>query len=169
MQISIQQTIVSLTLGNKCAFVRVLKEDEIGPASVFVSHAYTYDFADVVEVILLHEESFPNSFYWFDPFCMNQPDEYVISTEVLEKQFGEQIKGIGKTIIVASLWHEPQFLARAWCLFELYISVHTEVEVSIFLPERQRLQFIEGITKDWEGCINALERIDVPTKSKRFY
>jgi len=115
-----------------------------------------------VEVIKMQEAETPGSFYWFDPFSLNQhTDNMVMQTAVLEQAFGDQIKGIGKTLIIASPWEEPQFLSRAWCLFELYISVHTKVDVSIQLPERQRKLFIESITKDCMACVNSMERIDV--------
>jgi hypothetical protein len=66
--------------------------------------------------MLRYEETHPGSFYWYDPFSLNQhSDSGVVGTEVLEKAFGDQISDIGATLIVSSPWNNPQFLCRMWC------------------------------------------------------
>ena len=83
-----------------------------------------------------------------------------MDTEVLQVAFGEQIKAIGATLIVASPWNNPAFLNRAWCLFELMTSVNVGVEITILLPLAEHEAFVEGLGKNIEVVFEALARID---------
>ena len=85
----------------------------------------------------------------FDPFSLNQHGTGVVETSELESAFGDRIKEIGATLIVASPWNNPGFLARAWCLFELMTSVKVGVEPTIMLPERQERAFLDSLVENW--------------------
>ena len=120
----------------KAALVDCIEQKYCQTATVFVSHAYSYRTRDVMQVMLEYEETHPNSFFWFDPFSLCQikepqfgenQDKVIVSTELLEKAFGDQIKAIGSVLIVASPWDNPAFLCRAWCLFELYMAANQKV------------------------------------------
>ena len=104
------------TAASKCPLVEILKPEYVGKANVFVSHAYSYALADSVEVMLRYEETHPGSVYWFDPFSLNQhpTPSGTVPTEQLISAFGDRIKEFEATLIVASPWDNPAFLARAW-------------------------------------------------------
>ncbi len=144
--------------------VECLDSEYTSPATVFVSHAYSYNIEEVFQVLLEFEEENPNSYFWFDPFSLNQVpssgEPAVLSTETLEKVFGDQIKAIGSVLIVASPWDDPAFLSRAWCLFELYMAVHKQVKLTILCPERESTVFLKELEVNWRAVYSALGRID---------
>ena len=131
--------------------VEVLADQFTGPATVFVSHAYSYDVLDSIEVMLRYEEAHPGSYFWFDPFSLNQHgDNGVVDTAVLEVAFASQIESIGATLIVASPWDNPAFLARAWCLFELLTSTNVGVPITILLPHKQHSKFLLNLKENFQ-------------------
>jgi hypothetical protein len=78
------------------------------------------------QVILRYEKDHPGEYYWFDPFSLNQHnDTGVVDTTILEKAFGEQIQEIGATLIVASPWSDPAFLAVLFFSYLPAVSVWT--------------------------------------------
>jgi len=151
-----------LTKETQSSLVETLPAEYASKATVFVSHAYSYQIADVFEVILSYEASHPGRYYWFDPFSLNQhnPGNVVLTPDQLEKAFGEQIRSLGSVLIVASPWNDPAFLSRAWCLFELFVSVETKVQLEISLPTQQRKLFIQGLQENWRVVYDAFGRID---------
>ena len=152
---------VPATLSLRCPFVEILDPKWVDEATVFVSHAYSYRVADSFEVMLRYEESHGGSYYWFDPFSLNQhSDGGVVETEVLEQAFGESIRAIGATLIVSSPWDNPCFLNRAWCLFELMSSVNVGVPVEIVLPRAEEVLFVNALREDWKVVYKALAEID---------
>jgi len=53
-----------VTATSKCPLVEILKPEYVGKANLFVSHAYSYDLEDSIEVMLRYEETHPGSVYW---------------------------------------------------------------------------------------------------------
>ena len=156
-----ESIVVPATSARKCPYVNILDSHFVGKATVFVSHAYSYLVADTFEVMLRYEESHPNSFFWFDPFSLNQhSDTGVVDTATLEHAFGDNILSIGSTLIVSSPWNDPCFLNRAWCLFELMTSINVKVPVEILVPHAQEQIFVKDLANNFEVVYEALARID---------
>ena len=133
-----ESVVVPATSARKCPYVRILDPRFVGKATVFVSHAYSYVVADTFEVMLRYAETHPDAYFWFDPFSLNQhSNSGVVDTATLEHAFGDNIRSIGSTLIVSSPWHDPCFLNRAWCLFELLTSINVNVPLQIYVPLTQ--------------------------------
>ena len=70
--------LISKMSENKTSYVQYLQsinDPEVGLASVFISHAWKYNFLDVYDALLNHFENHPNKdsiFIWFDLFSNNQ-------------------------------------------------------------------------------------------------
>ena len=100
---------------------------EIGPSTVFVSHAWKYPFYVLVQAIEAWQREDPRqrdqSFYWIDIFCKNQhdvvPDE--IDAEFLSsiRSAWDQYAMSPTLLFVVHPWPDPVALTRIWCLFEL--------------------------------------------------
>ena len=163
-QLKKQFTIVA-TAADKCPLVEILKPEYVGQANVFVSHAYSYDLRDFIECILRYEEEHPDSIYWFDPFSLNQhpTPSGKVPTEELISAFGDRIEEFEATLIVASPWDNPAFLARAWCLFEFMCSHNAKKPITIMLPRKQEETFVKDLDDNWQVLQQALARIDSRT------
>ncbi len=149
------------TLEKRTLLVDVLDPKYTGKATVFVSHAYSYKVVDCFGVMLRYEQAYPNTYFWFDPFSLNQHGEGgVVDTEDVEIALSEQIKSIGATLIVSSPWNGPIFLERAWCLFELLISVNLNVPITTLLPFAEHEAFLKSVAGNFRVVYEALAKID---------
>jgi len=100
--------------------------------------------------------------YWFDPFSLNQhpTPTGTVPTEELISAFGDRIEEFEATLIVASPWDNPAFLARAWCLFEYMCSYNARKPITILLPRQQEEAFAKGLGDNFRVIYEALGRID---------
>jgi hypothetical protein len=150
------------TAADKCPLTEMLKPEYVDLANVFVSHAYSYDFWDCIECMLRYDNDHPGSVFWFDLFSLNQhpTPSGKVATKDLISAFGNRIEEYQATLIVASPWDSPAFLARAWCLFEFMCSQNANKPITIMLPRQQEEAFVKDLGKDWQVLHQALARID---------
>jgi hypothetical protein len=72
------KVIVPKTQAQRCAYMDLIQAEDhntstlVAPATVFVSHAWKYTFAMLVNVVLSFEKEHPGNFYWIDLFPNNQ-------------------------------------------------------------------------------------------------
>jgi hypothetical protein len=110
-----------LTNTARCSYLQLLHSNPdaiarsyFGKAIVFISHAWKYDFQDVLAVMLAHAEKNPNTFFWFDVFCNNQHEAVNYRFEWWSTTFKQNIESIGKVLLVIAPWNDPLPLRRAW-------------------------------------------------------
>jgi len=97
------------TSERKCSLADLLKEqfpNELGEATHFVSHAWAYKFADVVDAL---EAAMPtlgdaDPFFWFDCICVNQHASPALSHEWWSTTFLQSIKRMNHTLFVLIPW-----------------------------------------------------------------
>ena len=75
------------------------------PATVFVSHAWKYDFRMFVNALMTRFEKEPESLLWIDIFSHNQHNE--LSSDEWITNFEEHIKRINRTVMIAMPWQNP--------------------------------------------------------------
>jgi len=150
-----------VTAADKCALVEVLKPEYIARANVFVSHAYSYDVRDSIECMLRYNRDHPGSVFWFDPFSLNQHPRPagIVPTSEMISAFGDRIQEYQATLIVASPWDKPAFLARAWCLFEFMCSHNARKPTTIMLPRKQEEAFVRDLGENWK-VTDMLAKVD---------
>eukprot|EP01041_Mallomonas_annulata_P010397 gene10397-21682_t len=93
--------------------------DNVSDASVFISHAWKYNFLEVVTTLELHFQNTPDIYIWFDLFSNNQHAGPSLDFHWWSTTFTSAIEQFHYTVMVLSPWHDPIPLTRAWCLFEL--------------------------------------------------
>ncbi|CAE7279808.1 Nphp3 [Symbiodinium natans] len=88
----------------------------------------------------------------------------VVPFEDFEQAFGQRVSGIGHIIAMMAPWHEPLYISRIWCDFEMFTAKHVaESQVTIVMPPReaedlrQELVNGQGVKAVW----NVLSRLDV--------
>jgi len=126
----------------------------VGKIRFFVSHAWSYKFHELVEAI----ESFERwsdergdakklgAYYFIDYFAINQWE----SAEEL-KSLGSLIKGSDALVLVVSPLNQPTPMSRAWCLYELHISMKYKIPMYVTVSKDQRLTATNlGALRHWK-------------------
>ncbi len=139
--------------------------DYIDTAQVFISHAWSYSFLDVVEALQDHFREEPNKIVWFDLFSVNQHQHLRFPFDWWTTTFESAIQDFGHTVMVFAPWKDPIPLRRAWCLWELYSTVNTKSVFEVAISSKQRQEFFEACDPwhlDIEEKLNrAFDAIDV--------
>jgi tetratricopeptide (TPR) repeat protein len=126
----------------------------VGPAKVFISHAWKYKFVDVVDAILRKFSDSLDVVVWFDVFSVNQHSTGEKDFSWWSGTFQEAIKRFGHTVMVLSPWHDPQPLTRAWCLWELYCTVVTECKFEVAFSRKDEELFFNEVS---DRSLNAMK------------
>lgn len=124
-----------------CDMLAEAKDDDVGRAEVFISHAWAYHFHDLVETLLSHFQGKEDPFLLIDIFSVNQHRQ--TNSEWWMTSFQEAISMIGHCILVLDTFLSPLPLSRVWCVFEMYASVVTNnsFEIILFPGEEENLKF----------------------------
>jgi hypothetical protein len=121
--------------------LRAARPDCVGPANVFLSHAYDYKFLDVVDAAEAWaaapaQRGGEPYFFYFDLLCVNQHEGgqgTVVPFEVLRDEFGGSVAAIGRTLLVL-MWDNPIPLGRSWCVFEMGTTLRVRAEMKVIMP-----------------------------------
>ncbi|EDQ91347.1 uncharacterized protein MONBRDRAFT_36252, partial [Monosiga brevicollis MX1] len=157
--------VMPLTKARACAWVDLLLEDpaqrpHLAPATVFVSHAWKYSFATTLATVLYHERTeVPGAYYWLDLVPNNQHAAVDLPYEWWCNTFQENIKEIGRVLLVMSPWRDPVPMTRAWCLFEMMHALNGQVQLDIRLPEAEVDGFVDALAEDSDAVMDMLVRV----------
>ncbi|KAJ3283000.1 Kinesin light chain 3 [Borealophlyctis nickersoniae] len=114
----------------------------VGRATWFISHAWKYEFLDVVDAVKHHfETSNPDVIVWFDLFSNSQHDTAAKPFPWWTGTFTNAISELGSVLMILHPWNNPITLGRAWCVFELYACTNTKSNFAIALPPRHTSDF----------------------------
>ena len=95
--------------GGKSFCEKLLETNEtnelVGLATVFISHAWKYEFETFVNALKTRFEKEPEAYLWIDIFSHNQHNE--LSSDEWITNFEEHIKRINRTVMIAMPWHNP--------------------------------------------------------------
>eukprot|EP00911_Craspedida_sp_UC1_P001841 UC1_evm1s1411 len=131
----------------------------VGPATVFVSHAWKFPLSAALDVMLTQAEEEPEAYFWFDLFVNNQISAPALAQDWWATTFKDSIRTIGKVMLVLSPWSDPIPLTRAWCLWEILCAMDQDgVELLIRLPRSQRRGFHQGLVKNYDMVLETLMR-----------
>ena len=133
----------------------------VGPATVFVSHAWKYQFVDIVlDVLLQHSQKEPDAYFWVDLFANDQNSVASKDFDWFSSTFRNSIKSIGQVLLVLAPWDDPMPVKRAWCLFEIATSINSEeVKFMANLPFSEIRNLIPAMEKSRDCLIQALSDI----------
>ena len=82
----------------------------VGPATVFVSHAWKYNFAEFLSALETRFEKEPEAYLWIDIFSHNQHNE--LSSDEWITNFEVHIKRINRTVMIVMPWDNPTPFTR---------------------------------------------------------
>jgi len=147
---------------DKCSYVELLSKTQanlkyLGRCNVFISHAWKYDFRDLVSTIQRFTDSHPNEqFYFFlDYLAVNQftPLEDLSNLQ-------RMITMCKWFLLVLMPWYKPVPLTRAWCVYEIATALDKGINPSVLMPQEQADLFVQAICGDPTACGKVLLNLD---------
>ncbi|KAI8834625.1 hypothetical protein BJ741DRAFT_688771 [Chytriomyces cf. hyalinus JEL632] len=125
------------------------RSDLVSEAKWFVSHAWKYQFLDVIDALtdFAMKKAIPKEEFiiWFDLFSNSQHETANKPFEWWENTFMSAIKKMGQVVMVLIPWSEPIPLTRAWCIFEIYSTVKTGSVFDVAMPSSDQAGFISAL------------------------
>ncbi|KAJ3280143.1 Kinesin light chain 3 [Borealophlyctis nickersoniae] len=140
----------------------LLEEDSsaVGRATWFISHAWKYEFLDVVDAVKDHFiDSTADVIVWFDLFSNSQHDTAAKPFTWWTGTFTNAISELGSVLMILHPWNNPITLGRAWCVFELYACTSTKSHFAIALPPRHTPAFRTSLRDNPEAFYKMLATI----------
>jgi hypothetical protein len=131
-------------------------KEAVDRATVFISHAWKYEFLHVLDALKDHFKDEPDTIIWFDLFSNNQHKASDLPHEWWQTVFKSAIRDLGHTVMVMSPWNDPIPYTRAWCIFEAYCTVITESRFEIAMSAKERDDFLKNTISDPVGTINTM-------------
>ena len=155
-----------ITAVSRLSFCEYLKSNghhrsAVGVATVFISHAWSYEFLEIMDALENNFKSEPNVIIWFDVFSVNQHTD-VVDFGWWCSAFKTAIRDFGRTVMVLAPWYDPIPLKRGWCLFELYCTIVTNSKFEVAMSKANTSAFLKDISRTPLESINRmLATIDV--------
>ncbi|KAI8617014.1 hypothetical protein BC830DRAFT_146275 [Chytriomyces sp. MP71] len=120
-------------------------------ADWFVSHAWSYQFLDVIAALNLFcmNEGFDSSttYFWFDCMTVSQ-HQYGMATKTFDwwtTVFRHALQAIGNVVLVMLPWNDPTPLKRSWCLFEIFTANDTGSNFKIAMSKQEKEKFLSEL------------------------
>ena len=152
-----------LTLKGKQSYCEYLLENgkKVERATVFVSHAWRYEFIQVYDSLCHHLKDEPETVIYFDLFSNNQHLAVDLDFHWWSTTFREAIESFGRVVLILLPYGEPIVFTRAWCLFEIYTAIATGSLMEVALSPHEREEFLNAIINDFGTYMKLLADIDV--------
>jgi len=139
------EKVVELIVKEKCgdvesSYVELLNneipyKDAIGECNVFISHAWQYDFGDLMSAIEDFERDNSNKekfYYFLDFIAVNQfkPDADL-------KNLQNLVYRCKYFLLVLLPWQEPIPLTRMWCIYEIATALRCKKRPIVGMPRKE--------------------------------
>jgi tetratricopeptide (TPR) repeat protein len=135
-------------------------EKFVATAGVFLSHAWTYEFLDVVDATERHfAGKGKDPYVWFDIFSVSQHKSDVRSFHWWQSTFLNAVGAMGQVVMVMLPWKSPTALTRVWCIFEAYCCEATHGHFSVAMTQQESDKMIAEICKDPAGLFKTLSTV----------
>jgi hypothetical protein len=138
----------------------------IGPtATVFVSHAWKYKYADLVAALEVFFEDNPEfdkttTLFWVDIFLNDQWNAPSLPFEWWSTTFLSAIQEIGHTCLVLSPYQNPIPLTRVWCLWEIFCTSKTNSRLTVQLSQSEKDSFTRTLYDDFDQIVTDFSNIN---------
>jgi tetratricopeptide (TPR) repeat protein len=129
--------------------------DFVGTATVFISHAWAYDFLMVVKAVktflFQHRGTYgrpQDVVVFFDLFsnCQHDTDEKM-DYKWLSATFRRSVHAMNTVVMVIQPWNDPIALKRAWCVYEMFACASSEskCKFDVAMTNKERGNFLRSI------------------------
>ena len=174
------EIIKELTASRKSSYSEVFAEPgAFGPANLFVSHAWSYNFMeDLIDGLCasLEQQQAPSEgwFLWIDIFVVCQwvdppkAGDSVAAAQnfkIFSQAFLNVLKEIGRAVFILSPWDRPVWMERVWCLFEFYVVWLHQLQFEFIMPPSQSKRFLVSLGEEQSDFLNLVSRMDIQKAS----
>jgi len=133
-------------------------------ANVFISHAWSCIFLEVIDALKNHFLNVANKtdiVIWFDLFSNNQLLAPNLDFNWWATTFKEAIHEFGYTLMILAPWKNPTPLTRAWCLYEIYCTVETNSKFEVAMSDEEETDFSNVLCSDFDAVNKLLAIVNV--------
>lgn len=145
-----------------CELLRTKEPHSVATATVFISHAWRFEFFDVFEALERHfANTGADTFLWIDIFSNNQHEAADHEFDWWSTTFQDAIASFGHVVMVLSPWESPVPFTRAWCLWEIYSATVVNAKFEVAMTHDQEEKFAVAILNDHRTYFEMLSHIDL--------
>ncbi|KAJ3326524.1 hypothetical protein HDU76_012856 [Blyttiomyces sp. JEL0837] len=140
------------------------RHDAIQIADVFISHAWSYKFIDMIDAIddyITENEKSPHDVYiWLDLVSNPQHGAEDRPFEWWKTTFINAIRDIKEVVLVLQPWDDPIPLRRAWCIYEIFACHLTEGTLNVAMSPKETERMLDALSEDnADGYNHMLARV----------
>jgi len=156
-----------------CEMLRSRGEtDMIGVPTCFLSHAWQYNFKNLVAAVkshfARHRSERQDVVVWNDIFSEEQNSLISKGKDYFYNAFKDAIESIGYTLLVLDPWDNPIPFTRSWCIWELYSTITTGAKLRIAMPQHSAREFHDTLTHDLQTIAKRMSAINA-RKAEAFF
>lgn len=129
------------------------------PATIFVSHSWRFPVVQVLRMLIDYAGRHPSAVFWFDLF-QNDQNRTDKPHEWWATRFQKMVSAIGHTLLLLSPWDAPIPLTRAWCLWEIGMTIESNGRLEILLDAREAESLKRAIVDDQDAVTTMLSSVD---------
>lgn len=149
--------------------------EAIGPATVFVSHAYSCLFLDAFDAIAEWEKKNPRAdgsphYFYFDLFVNSQHGGESIPFEDLREKFAKGVQSTEQFLLFLTDIDikQPAALSRSWCIFEIATAIDKGIKFDVIMSPFDEYKIKKAfLTDDFDEIYNRLSDIDAEKAQAR--
>jgi hypothetical protein len=145
----------------------------VGPATQFLSHAYSMPFLYSVDAAAAwavrnaRADGSPHFFY-FDLLVVNQHgQDKGVKPEVLWEEFAGGVRSVGHTLLVLT-FDNPVPLGRSWCLAEIVTGVDDGALFEVVMPPAEEQKLSSALVGNFDSIVRRLCTVDL-AKAKAWH
>ena len=145
----------------------------LGASTWFISHTWSYAFADVIDAILTYFEHRPTAeqaavVLWIDFFCDSQharlpswpPPDVEKNSKWFMDNFADLISTIGAVLMIMQPWNSPLTLQRSWCILELGHCARKNCKFDVAFTVEERAQFLKAMRGDASCLLDVISNVN---------
>ncbi|CAE8647074.1 unnamed protein product [Polarella glacialis] len=146
----------------------LFSEGNSGRSTIFLSWVWSYKVLDVCSALArwLKTQGTNASalvFIWWCFFTNNQfriQSGGTVTTQDLCETFGDQLKKVGRMLIMMNKYRDPEYVKRIWCIFEVHMAAAESIKTELTLPDSAQEEFDELARGGLDSLSNLLSSID---------
>jgi hypothetical protein len=166
-----QHVVLPATASDAIPYIELLRARPngaalVGPATQFLSHAYTMPFLFSVDAAAAwaarnaRADGSPHFFY-FDLLVVNQHgQDKGVKPEVLWEEFSGGVRSIGHTLLVLA-YGNPVPLGRSWCLAEIVTGVGDGAPFEVVMPPAEEAKLSGALVGNFDSIVRLLCTVDL--------
>eukprot|EP01147_Barroeca_monosierra_P007014 gene7014-406_t len=144
---------------------KVLKEQDVGPANMFVSYARSSNIIEVVALLIdfQRENQQDKYFFWIDFFVLDYKSvDLSDSRDRYVRQLGFLINEIGQVLLILSPWNAPLALTCTWCIWELHCAARSQ-KAKLFVHQSTADQsaLLDALKEDAGSMLDTVFKVDI--------